>query len=61
MNENFCVKEYTEDKVYLVEELVSTDETGIHLYLNQEGDHLQLPFLCSDIYGRNPACPGPKD
>ena len=51
VNKNFCVKNYTEDKVYLVENLVFMTPTGAHLCLNNQGDHIPLPFLCSDSHG----------
>ena len=51
INEDFCVKGYTEDRIYLNEDKIYLLENGIHLLLNDQGDYVQLSKLESDRFG----------
>jgi hypothetical protein len=50
-NDAFCVKGYTEDKIYLCEDRIYPTTDGLFLALNEAGDFVPLSRLSSDASG----------
>jgi hypothetical protein len=50
-NRTTCVKEISDNKVYLREEKIYATPNGIFLILNEQGEYILIPELLSDLGG----------